>query len=75
MFHRLALDSIEHSAQCLFYIFQTKSDLLRGQKLINTAPNVLRWLNTVFQGKYLPSLSINYDAKNKILEKLPPQLY
>ena len=43
--------------------------------MINTAPYVLRWLDTVFQGKYLPSLSINYDAKNKILEKLPPQLY
>ena len=36
---------------------------------------VLRWLDTVFQGQYLPSLSINYIAKNKVLEKLPPQLY
>ena len=35
----------------------------------------LRWLDTVFQGKYLPSLSINYVAINKVLEKLPPQLY
>ena len=35
----------------------------------------LRWLDTVFQGQYLPSLSINYVAKNKVLEKLPPQLY
>ena len=32
----------------------------------------LRWLDTVFQGQYLPSLSINYVAKNKVLEKLPP---
>ena len=30
---------------------------------------------TVFQGQYLPSLSINYVAINKVLEKLSPQLY
>ena len=36
---------------------------------------LLRWLDTVFQGQYLPSLSINYVAINKVLEKLPPQLY
>ena len=35
----------------------------------------LRWLDTVFQGQYLPSLSINYVAINKVFEKLPPQLY
>ena len=35
----------------------------------------LRWLDTVFQGQYLPSLSINYVAINKVLEKLPIQLY
>ena len=35
----------------------------------------LRWLDTVFQGQYLPSLSINYIAINKVLDKLPPQLY
>ena len=35
----------------------------------------LRWLDTVFQGQYLPSLNINYVAINKVLEKLPPQLY
>ena len=34
----------------------------------------LRCLDTVFQGQYLPSLSINYVV-NKVLEKLPPQLY
>ena len=36
---------------------------------------VLRWLDTVFQGQYLPSLSANYVAINKDLEKLTPQLY
>ena len=35
----------------------------------------VRWLDTVFQGQYLPSLRINYVAINKVLEKLPPQLY
>ena len=29
----------------------------------------LRWLDTVLQGQYLPSLSINYVAINKVLEK------
>ena len=35
----------------------------------------LRWLNTVFQGQHLPSLSINYVAIKKDLENMPPQLY
>ena len=35
----------------------------------------LRWLDTVFEGEYLSSLSINHVAKNKVLEKLPAQLY
>ena len=35
----------------------------------------LRWLDTVFQGQYLPCVSINYVAINKDLEKLTPQLY
>ena len=35
----------------------------------------LRWLDTVFQGQYLPTLSVNYVAINKYLEKLTPQLY
>ena len=35
----------------------------------------LKWLNAVFQDQYRPSLSINYDAINKDLEKLPAQLY
>ena len=41
----------------------------------STVDSLLRWLHTVFQGQYLPSLSINYVAINKVLEKLPPQLY
>ena len=35
----------------------------------------LRWLDGVFQGQCLQSLSINYVAINKDLEKLPRQLY
>ena len=34
-----------------------------------------RWRYRVFQGQYLRSLSINYVAINKELEKLLPQLY
>ena len=36
---------------------------------------ILRWLDTIIQGQYLPSLSINCIAINKDLEKLSPQLY
>ena len=36
---------------------------------------ILRWLDRVFQGQYLPNLSINYVAISKDLEKLQPQLY
>ena len=37
--------------------------------------DTLRWLDIVFQGQYLPSLSVNCVAINKDLEKLTPQLY
>lgn len=33
----------------------------------------VRWLDAVFQGQYVPNLSINCVAINKDLEKLPPQ--
>ena len=35
----------------------------------------LRWLNWIFLGGYLPSLSINYVAMSKDIEKRLPQLY
>ena len=35
----------------------------------------LRWLNWIFLGGYLPSLSINYVAMSKDMEKRLPQLY
>ena len=37
---------------------------------------LLRWLDRVFRGQYLPSLSVNYVVViNRDLEKLPPHLY
>ena len=35
----------------------------------------LRWLDWIFWGGYLPSLSINYVAMSKDMEKRFPQLY
>ena len=35
----------------------------------------LSWLDRVFQGQYLPTLSIDYVVINKDLEKLSAQLY
>ena len=35
----------------------------------------LRWLDWIFLGGYLPSLSINYVAMSKDMEKQLPQLY
>ena len=35
----------------------------------------LRWLDWIFLGGYLPSLSIDYVAMNKDREKRLPQLY
>ena len=36
---------------------------------------VLRWLDWIFLGGYLPSLSIDYVAMSKDREKRLPQLY
>ena len=41
------------------------------QKCIRT----LRWLDWIFKGGYLPSLSINYVSMSKDMEKRLPQLY
>ena len=37
--------------------------------------HVLRWLDWIFWGWYLPSLSINYVGVSKDMEKRLPQLY
>ena len=43
--------------------------------LLDVLFRVLRWLDTVFRGQYLPSLSINHVAISNVWEKLTPQLY
>ena len=46
--------------------------LLRANKsLVGT----LRWLDWIFWGWHLPSLSINYIGMSKDMEKRLPQLY
>ena len=35
----------------------------------------LRWLDWIFLGGYLPSLSLNYVGMSKDMEKTLPQLY
>ena len=54
---------------------ETKKKIVIYQ--INAHEHILYlwWLDTVFQGQYLPGLSINYVAINKDVEKLTPQLY
>ena len=37
--------------------------------------NTLRWLDWIFWGWYLPTLSINYVCMSKDMEKRLPQLY
>ena len=41
----------------------------------HTTSTLIRWLDRVSHGQYLPSLIINCVAINKDSEKLPPQLY
>ena len=36
---------------------------------------LLRWLEWIFLGGYLPSLSLNYVGMSKDMEKTLPQLY
>ena len=36
---------------------------------------LLRWLDWIFLGGYLPSLSLNYVGMNKDMEETLPQLY
>ena len=36
---------------------------------------MLRWLDWIFLGGYLPSLSINYVSMSKDMGKTSPQLY
>ena len=36
---------------------------------------MVRWLDWIFLGGYLPSLSLNYVGMSKDMEKMLPQLY
>ena len=56
-------------------IFTKQSNRNEGRCNNIGRTGIWKWFHTVFQGQYLPSLSINYVAINKHLEKLPPQLY
>ena len=58
----------------IFVGFYCLDTFVPVEKVLYPFTNI-RWLDTVFQGQYLPSLSIIYVAINKVLEKLPPQLY
>ena len=49
-------------------------DIIR-KKLIKVTIGTLRWLDWIFLGGYLPSLSINYVGMSKDMEKRLPQLY
>ena len=54
--------------------------LFSRNKKINALPEVkedqyLRWLDWIFLGRYLPSLSLNYVGMSKDIEKRLPQLY
>ena len=63
------VDSLNRHLQAVFWSWMTYIGSYIPQACS------LRWLDTVFQGQYLPSLRIIYVAINKVLEKLPPQLY
>ena len=56
-------------------IFTKRSNRNEGRCNKIGRTGIWKWLHTVFHGQYLPSLSINYVATNKHLEKLPPQVY
>ena len=43
--------------------------------LIGSFEGLLRWLDWIFLGGYLPSLSINYVTMSKDMEKRFPQLF
>ena len=52
---------------------ETQCDVILFYSKIDSSG--LRWLDWIFWGGYLPSLSINYVAMSKDMEKRFPQLY
>ena len=52
------------------------SPVMQSWPFVDKTPRLnLRWLDWIFLGGYLPSLSINYVAMIKDMEKRLPQLY
>ena len=56
-------------------LIQTPNFKMNQTKCIRNICSVLRWLDWIFLGGYLPSLSINYVATSKDMAKRLPQLY
>ena len=52
---------------------ETQCDVILFYSKIDSSG--LRWLDWIFLGGYLPSLSINYVAMSKDMEKRFPHLY
>ena len=52
---------------------ETQCDVILFYSKIDSSD--LRWLDWIFLGGYLPSLSINYVGMSKDMEKRLPQLY
>ena len=53
----------------------TMENWQRGACIKGYTNNYLRWLDWIFLGRYLPSLSLNYVGMSKDIEKRLPQLY
>ena len=53
----------------------TGFDILYAVKNTVKVHRFLRWLDWIFLGGYLPSLSLNYVGMSKDMEKRLPQLY
>ena len=58
----------------MFLYDKIKIDIRPAPVSILSDP-LLRWLDWIFWGWYLPSLSINYVGMSKDMEKRLPQLY
>ena len=50
-------------------------ECLKLRRSTNNRAMTLRWLDWIFLGSYLPSLSINYVGMSKDMGKRLPQLY
>ena len=66
----------EHLRGCVANISKKiMSTLAQVRIILSHQPVELRWLDWIFLGGYLPSLSLNYVGMSKDMEKRLPQLY